>query len=246
MRQIALLLACVSRTRLFWLTGFSGASARPKRGARRAHCATRPDPRSTVGAEGVQHDSAACSVRPYKNGAEPWCQFLKRIASLPPTTMSTFAKAGFNAASARLVSSPELATHYHADAEYLAARPVYPKALYDNVFSFHRGPTAVALDLGAGSGQGGLPPRTRRRDRWTDCVQSHRCSPSALPTPYTRSTRLRACSRKVGVATCSFTSIAHMALRRKRRVRHEGQDRLHDRLAGRQRPRPVVAERRHR
>jgi SAM-dependent methyltransferase len=38
-------------------------------------------------------------------------------------------------------------------AEYLAARPFYPKALFDAVFAAHRGTCAAAVDLGAGSGQ---------------------------------------------------------------------------------------------
>lgn len=57
-----------------------------------------------------------------------------------PTTMATFSRATFNAAS------------------YASYRPTYPKALYDIIFSYHSfgknldKASSVALDLGCGTG----------------------------------------------------------------------------------------------
>ena len=59
--------------------------------------------------------------------------------------MATFAKAGYNAAT------------------YALARPTYPRALFERILAFHRGPTRLCADVGCGTGQVALEPVLRKR-----------------------------------------------------------------------------------
>ncbi len=66
-------------------------------------------------------------------------------------------------------------------ARYAAARPTYPKQLYEFIFDYHRGHPAAqfetAVDLGCGTGKYSIvafrfTDRCRPGDSWLDPVQT--------------------------------------------------------------------------